>query len=88
VRLWNDDTLVLAQLSIKYRSMTTNKIDGRKMRWFDCDWNGKLGCNECGVCRVCKYKNFREWAESVAPSGSIIGRNKEIEDYLKAKSRL
>ena len=40
---------------------------------------------DCEECSVCKYLNFREWAESVAPSGSIIERNSLIEDYLKRK---
>jgi hypothetical protein len=40
----------------------------------------------CEECTVCKYLNFREWAEGCAPSGSTIERNPLIEDYLKRKA--
>jgi hypothetical protein len=68
--------------------MEEMKIDGRKMRWFDCDWNNKTGIpNGCEKCKVCKYLNFLDWANSVAPSGSTIEYNDGIEKYLKTKSR-
>lgn len=46
----------------------------------DCGPDG--GCEECDVCR---YLNFLEWAESVAPAGSTIERNEEIERYLRER---
>lgn len=42
------------------------------------------GCEEC---EVCKYLSFREYAESVAPSGSTIERNIKIENYLKKQKQ-
>lgn len=64
----------------------TTKTDGRKMRWFDCDWNNNTGVpNGCTMCKVCKYLNFIEWAESVAPPESTIERDAEIEKYLAEK---
>lgn len=60
--------------------------DGRTMRHFDCDWNNKSDVPVgCGACKVCKYLNFLEWARSVAPSGSTIQRDEEIEKYLTEK---
>lgn len=44
---------------------------------FDCKQEG------CGKCRVCKYLDFKEYAESVAPPGSYISSDREIETYLK-----
>ena len=46
---------------------------------FDCDEEG------CGVCEVCEYLSFREYAESCAPVGSHIERNLNIEAHLQAK---
>lgn len=47
---------------------------------FDCFNDG------CDECTVCKYLNFREWAEGCAPAGSSIERNHLVEDYLKRKA--
>lgn len=64
------------------------KIDGRKMRWFDCDWNNtSIIPNGCEKCRVCKYLSFLDWATSVASSDSTIDRDLEIEQYLKEKEQ-
>ena len=41
------------------------------------------GGEDCRKCRVCKYLNFREWAESVAPSGSTIERDETVEKFIK-----
>ena len=41
------------------------------------------GCTEC---RCCRYMDFREWAESVAPSGSSIFRDKTLEGIIAAGS--
>ena len=46
---------------------------------FDCFDEG------CEECTVCKYLNFREWAEGCAPAGSSIERNQLVDDYLKRK---
>lgn len=50
-------------------------------RRFDCFDEG------CGECEVCRYLNFREWAEGCAPAGSTIERNERIETYLKDKEQ-
>lgn len=61
-----------------------NIEDGRKLRWFDCDWNNNTNIpNGCGVCRVCKYLSYKDWAESVSFAGSSMEYNQEIENYLK-----
>lgn len=63
------------------------KIDGRKARWFDCDWNNDSGvCNACEQCVCCKYRNFLEFAESVGkPENSHIEYRRDIEEYEKLK---
>lgn len=43
----------------------------------DCDGDG------CGECDVCEYLDFIEYAEAVAPPGSRIIRDREIEKILK-----
>lgn len=62
------------------------KIDGRKIRWVDCDWNNDsvfpMGCT---VCRVCKYLNFLDYAQSCAPRGSLIERDYKLDRYLRDK---
>lgn len=42
------------------------------------------GQDGCGECDVCRYLDFLEWAGQVAPAGSTIERNPEIEKYLDA----
>jgi hypothetical protein len=44
----------------------------------DCGPDG--GCEECDVCR---YLNFIEWAQAVAPPGSTIERDVEMEAYVQ-----
>lgn len=58
-------------------------LDGRKLRWLDCNWNNADCSNHCGDCRVCTYLDYLEEAESVAPKGSLIERGSEVEVYLK-----
>lgn len=64
------------------------KIDGRKARWFDCDWNNDtIFQNACEQCAVCKYSNFLDFAHSVGkPEGSTIQYNRQIDEYLKLKT--
>lgn len=59
-------------------------IDGRRARWFDCDWNNDSGIqNACEMCRICDYMNFIDYAESVGkPEGSVIGYVAKLEEYL------
>lgn len=54
---------------------------------FDCGWRipSDRGCDEC---RVCRYLNFREWAEGVAPTGSSIETNVTIERYLDRRDKV
>jgi len=44
----------------------------------DCGQDG------CGKCDVCRYLAFIEEAQSVAPEGSIIQRDSELEKYIAA----
>lgn len=46
---------------------------------FDCEQDG------CGECVVCKYLDFLDRAQAVAPMNSTIERNPLIEKYLKIK---
>lgn len=61
------------------------KLDGRKARWFDCDWNNDtIVQNACEQCEVCKYSNFLDYANSVGkPEGSTIQYKPELDEYLK-----
>jgi hypothetical protein len=52
--------------------------DVAKIKVQDC---GDEGCGECDICR---YLNFLEMAQQVAPPGSKIRRNKAIEKHLDA----
>lgn len=45
----------------------------------DC---GQEGCGECDVCR---YLAFLEEANSVAPAGSVIQRDAELDRYIAEK---
>lgn len=60
------------------------KLDGRRARWFDCDWNNDSGIlKACEQCRICKYLDFIDYAENVGkPEGSVIHRNALYENYL------
>ncbi len=53
------------------------------------EWEKEFDCFDfgCGECEVCRYLAFLEYAQSVAPSGSTIERNKKIENYLKLKDK-
>lgn len=64
------------------------KLDGRKARWFDCDWNNNtIYQNACEKCKVCKYLSFLEFAHSVGkPEGTIIEYNRDLDEYLKLKT--
>ena len=63
------------------------KVDGRKARWFDCDWNNEGEQNACGKCKICRYLDFLDFAESVGkPPGSVIDYNRKLDGYIKLKS--
>lgn len=63
------------------------KIDGRKARWFDCDWNNQSGMpNGCADCEVCKYFYFLDFAESVCSSSGTIERNIKLDYYTELKT--
>ena len=65
-----------------------SNLDGRKLRWIDCRWNNTGFYHfPCRVCRVCKYLEFLEEAKSVAPAGSHVERNQELDAYLKLNKR-
>ena len=77
------------------RTLVTNilkkktKLDGRKARWFDCNWNNTDGDNACEKCQVCQYLNWLDWVGSVGkPEGSVIEYDKKIDEYLKLKTKL
>lgn len=60
------------------------KTDGRKYRWFDCNWNNPKNDNCCTICRICKYMSFLDYAGSVGlPSGSVIDYKKDLDKYIK-----
>jgi hypothetical protein len=63
-------------------------VDGRKARWFDCDWNNDSGVqNACEQCQICKYLNFLDYAQSVGkPEGSVIEYNRKLDDYLELET--
>lgn len=64
-----------------------NKIDGRKARWFDCNWNNEGVDNACEKCKVCRYLDFLDYADSVGkPFGTVIEYNRKLDDYLKLKT--
>lgn len=46
---------------------------------YDCEQEG------CGECKVCKYLEHLEFASSVAPQGSTIERDVELDKYIKKK---
>lgn len=56
----------------------------------EIDYSKEYDCFDygCGVCKVCIYLNFIEWAESCAPPGSFIQRDKEMEEYLANKQKM
>ncbi len=63
------------------------KVDGRKIRWIDCDWNNDGNIpNGCEKCLVCKYRNFLDWAQSVG-GGGIIQYNKILDEYSNLKTK-
>lgn len=65
----------------------SKKLDGRKARWFDCDWNNDTNLpNGCGVCKVCKYLDFLDYAHSVCPPEGLIAYNREIDKYVELKT--
>lgn len=55
---------------------------------FDCDYKKLIGRekdntpNGCGTCVMCKYNNFKDFAESTCPSGGTIGYNIFLEKYI------
>lgn len=51
---------------------------GRKIT--DCGQDG------CGKCDVCLYLAFIDEVQSVAPAGSVIQQDDEMEQYLKASA--
>lgn len=62
-------------------------LDGRKLRWFDCDYNNITGGTACTKCKVCQYLDWRDWAESVGkPENSELKYDNPIEQYLKLKT--
>lgn len=68
-------------------------LDGRKARWFDCDWNNNTNVpNGCGQCSICKYNDFLDFAYSVGkPNGTSIDYDDKKDEYLKttkAKTKL
>ncbi len=74
---------------MKTKSNMTVKLDGRKARWFDCNWNNINDDNACEKCQVCLYLNWLDWVGSVGkPEGSHVEYNKKIEEYLKLKTKL
>lgn len=59
------------------------KIDGRKARWYDCDWNNKSNTPKgCGVCKVCNYLDWMDRAKSIGGVEKHIEYSKNIEAYL------
>lgn len=64
-----------------------NKIDGRKARWFDCDWNSEDGIPYgCTVCKCCKYNDFLDWATSVCGEHGTIQYDRKIDEYDKLET--
>jgi len=67
------------------RVLMPTKLDGRDMRWFDCNWNvgNKQFSVCCEKCRVCKHYEWEEYIEQVAPRGSEVEWDKEVLEYIK-----
>jgi hypothetical protein len=65
------------------------KIDGRKMRWFDCDWSSDDNIpTGCGVCKICRYHDFLDFAHSVGkPEESAIDYNRKLDKYIDLETR-
>ncbi len=66
------------------------EIDGRKARWFDCNWNNDSHSdNACERCRVCRYLNFLDFVSTVGkPDGSTVEYDRKIDEYLKLETVL
>jgi hypothetical protein len=64
-------------------SMTQSKYKRKKPFWKKSFYCG--AGNDCypKPCRVCKYLDFREWAEGCAPPGSTIERDELVETFIK-----
>lgn len=55
-----------------------------KYKWMQVTWKQfDCGNDGCGECACCKYLDFLDWANSVAPAGSTIEYNRFIDKYLK-----
>lgn len=67
--------------------MRALEADGEKLRGLTGEDHGPFtdcGTDGCGECDVCLYLEFLEYAGQVAPAGSTIERNPEIEKHLDA----
>ena len=60
-------------------------LGGDKRKGFGMSKFSDCGSDGCGVCEVCIYLAFIEWASSVDCEGATIERNPEMEKYLKDK---
>lgn len=85
-KVWSD--FVGNYVPCETENICLMKIDGRKARWFDCDWNNDTGVqNACTQCKVCKYLDFLDYAGSVGlPEGSQIEYDKQLDKYLNLKT--
>jgi hypothetical protein len=58
-------------------AISREKSMRRRTAWL----RSQVSCGDygCGECQVCRYVNFREWAEGCAPAGSTIYRDRTLE---------